>query len=118
MAPAGFLIAAPSQAEVRVPAGAALVGRAAVLYLWPAEGWLRGTVARSSRAAGFSQVVRYGRTSALGSAVTPSRPDTALHGPTGRRVPLASVSQRLRSLVCHTNLNLKGKMGFLLAERP
>ena len=38
-------------------------------YQWPTEGWVRGTVARRSRAAGFSNVVRYGRTSAraLGS---------------------------------------------------
>ena len=31
----------------------------AVLYLWPDYGWVRGTVARRSRAAGFSHVVRY-----------------------------------------------------------
>jgi hypothetical protein len=39
---------------------------------WPEDGWVRGTVAARSRAAGFSHVVRYGRTSALavGSAAT------------------------------------------------
>ena len=63
VATAGFRIAPPSE----VPAGAALVGRA-VLYQWPTEGWVRRTVTRRSRAAGFSHVVRY----ALGSAVTPS----------------------------------------------
>ena len=83
VAPAGFRIAAPSE----VPAGAALVGRA-VLYQWPTEGWVRGTVARRSRAAGFSHVVRYGRTSALGSVVTPSLLDAASHGPAGRWVLL------------------------------
>ena len=85
VAPAGFL-AAPS--EVTVPAGAALVGPA-VLYLWPAEGWVRGTVAHRSRAAGFLRLVRYGSTSALGSDVTPSRRrlDAASHGPT--RIGLA-----------------------------
>ena len=43
---------------------------------------------RCSRAAGFSHVVRYGRTSALGSVVTPSRLDAASHGPAGRWVLL------------------------------
>ena len=66
MAPAGFRLAAPTE----VLTGAALIGQA-VLYRWPTEGWARGTVARSTRAAGFTHVVRYGRTSALGSAETP-----------------------------------------------
>ena len=65
--------AAPHGAR-RVPpyevlAEAALAGKA-VLYLWPAEGWVRGTVARRSRPPRFSHVMR----SALGSAVTPSTP--------------------------------------------
>ena len=79
----GNPIAAPSE----VPAGAALVGRA-VLYQWPTEGWVRGTVARRCRAAGFSHVVRYGRTSPLGSVVTPSLLYAASHGPIGRWVLL------------------------------
>ncbi len=80
---------APS--EVR--AGAALVGqgRQAVLYRWPDEGWVRGTVARRSRSAGFSHVVRYGRASALGTAETPSLLDGASHGPDGRWVLLRRV---------------------------
>ena len=56
-----------------------------VLYRWPVEGWVRGTVAGRSRAAGFSHVVRYGRTSALGSAVVPSLLDAASHArPAGK----------------------------------
>ena len=66
-----------------VLAGAALVGQV-VLYFWPSDGWVRGTVARRSRAAGFSHVVRYARTSALGSTETPSLLDAASHRPTGR----------------------------------
>ena len=81
VAPAGFRLAASSE----VLAGAALFGQA-VLYLWPGDGWVRGIVARRSTAAGFSHVVRYGRTSALGSVVAPSLLDAASHGPTGRWV--------------------------------
>ena len=66
-AAAGFRLAAPAE----VLTGAALIGQA-VLYRWPAEGWVRCTVARRSRAAGFTHVVSYGRTSPLGSAETPS----------------------------------------------
>ena len=79
-APTGFRLASPAD----VLAGAALVGQA-VLYWWPSDGWVRGTVARRSRTAGFSaHVVRCGRTSALGVAVTPSLLDAASHGPNGR----------------------------------
>ena len=86
-APAGFRLAAPAE----VLAGAALTGQA-VLYRWPDEGWVRGTVARRTRAAGFSHVVRYGRTSApLGSAEVPSLRDGASHGPVGRWVLLRRV---------------------------
>ena len=60
-------------------------------YRWPAEGWVRGTVARRTRAAGFTHVVRYGRTSALGSEETPSLLDGASHGPAGRWVLLQRV---------------------------
>ena len=84
MAPAGFRLAAPTE----VLTGAALIGQA-VLYRWPAEGWVRGTVARRTRAAGV--VVRYGRTSALGSVETPSLLDGASHGPAGRWVLLRRV---------------------------
>jgi hypothetical protein len=80
--PAGFLLADSSEGL----AGTALVGKA-VLYRWPVEGWVRGTVARRSRTVGF-YVVRYGRASALGSAVVPSLLDAASHGPGGRWVLL------------------------------
>ena len=56
MAPAGFRLAALAEGLT----GAALVGRA-VLYRWPAEGWVRGTVVRRTRAAGFTHVVRNGQ---------------------------------------------------------
>ena len=46
---------------------------------------------RNIRAAGFTHVVRYGRTSALGSAETPSLLDWASHGPAGRWVHLQRV---------------------------
>ena len=72
-------------------AGTALVGQAAgMLYLWPAYGWVRGTVARRSlsRAAGFSHVVRYIPASALGSVEAPSLLDASSHGPAGRWVLL------------------------------
>ena len=49
--------------------GSALVGRV-VLFRWPTDGWVHGTVARLSRAAGFSHVVRYGPRSALGAAAS------------------------------------------------
>ena len=45
--------------------GAALVGRT-LLYLWPEDGWQRGTVARLCPRSAFSHVVAYTRqTSAL-----------------------------------------------------
>jgi hypothetical protein len=62
---AGFRLAATG--EVR--AGLALVGRS-ILYRWPPHaGWVRGRarVVQTSRAVGFSHVVRYARGSALGS---------------------------------------------------
>jgi hypothetical protein len=81
--PAGFRLAASSE----VLAGSALVGQA-VLYCWPMESWVRGTVTGRSRAAGFSHVVRFSRTSALGAGVMPSLLDAASHGPSGRWVLL------------------------------
>jgi hypothetical protein len=81
--PAGFRLAASSE----VLTGTALVGKA-VLYRWPVDGWVRGTVTGRSRTAGFSHVVRYGRTSAIGSAAVPSLLDAASHGPAGRWVLL------------------------------
>ncbi len=81
--PAGYQVALAT--EVR--AGKALVGNW-VLYCWPAEGWMRDRVVRVSRAAGFSHVVGYGPTSALGAAAVTSLLDAAAHGPVGRWVLL------------------------------
>ena len=83
VAPPGFRLATPSE----VLAGPALVG-AAVLYRWPVEGWVLGSVTKPSRAAGFSHVVRYGRTSALGAVEAASLLDAASHGPAGRWILL------------------------------
>jgi pyruvate/2-oxoglutarate dehydrogenase complex dihydrolipoamide acyltransferase (E2) component len=82
-APPGFRLAVPAE----VVTGTALVGRT-VLFHWPTAGWVRGTVGRRSRAAGFSHVVRYGPRSALGAAVVASLLDAASHGPGGRWVLL------------------------------
>jgi hypothetical protein len=84
LAPAGFRLAAPG--EVR--AGLALVGRS-ILYRWPPHGWVRGRVVRTSRAVGFSHVVRYARGSTLGSVEAASLLDTPSHGPAGRWVLLS-----------------------------
>ena len=94
MEPAGFRLAAPAE----VLTGTALIGQT-VLYRWPTEGWIRGTVAirgtmaAVNRGAGFTHVMRYGRTSALGSrsAETPSLLDGAQHGPAGCWVLLQRV---------------------------
>ena len=51
VAPAGFRLAALAE----VLTGAALIGRA-VLYRWPAEGWVRGKAVRRTLAAGFAHV--------------------------------------------------------------
>ena len=83
VAPPGFRLADPPE----FVSGSALVGRV-VLFRWPADGWVRGTVARRSRATGFSHVVRYGPRSALGAAVVDSLLDAASHGPAGRWVLL------------------------------
>ena len=85
-APAGFRLAAPTE----VVTGSALLGRA-VLFHWPADGWVRGTVVRRSRAAGFSHVVRYGPRSALGAATVDSLLDAASHGSGGRWMLLCPV---------------------------
>ena len=81
--PAGSRVAAPAE----VLAGKALVGRG-VLYYWPEAGWVQGRVARVSRAVGFSHVVKYGPTSALGAGSVASLLDAASHGPAGRWVLL------------------------------
>ena len=54
----------------------------------PGDGWVRGTVARRSRAHGFSHVVRYCPGSALGAAMVDSLLDAASHGPAGRWILL------------------------------
>ena len=83
---AGFRLAAPSEFVT----GPALVGRP-VLFYWPTDGWVRETVARRSRAAGHSHVVRYDRRSALGAVVADSLLDAASHGPGGRWALLCPV---------------------------
>ena len=83
LAPTEFRFAAPFEVLVR----ATLVGQA-VLYLWPDKGCVRGTVARRSRTAGYSHVVRYGRTSVLCPVTSSSLLDGALHGPARRWVLL------------------------------
>ena len=70
-----------------VTTGPALLGRT-LLYYWPGDGWVRGTVVRRSRAHGFSHVVRYGPPSALGAAIVFSLLDVVSHGPAGRWVLL------------------------------
>jgi predicted metal-binding membrane protein len=50
-----------------------------MLYRWPVEGWVCSTVTCRSSTTGFSHVVRYGRTSALGAGVVPLLLDSALH---------------------------------------
>jgi hypothetical protein len=74
--------------EIRL--GTSLVGRQ-LMYKWPADGWVRGTVLRRSRVAGFSHVVRYGAQSALGAAVVDSLLDADSHGPGGQWVLLGRV---------------------------
>ena len=75
MAPAGFRLASPVEAQ----AGRALVGRQ-MLYCWPVQGWVLGKVVRVSRAAEFSHVVRYARGSALGVGEAASLLDAPSHG--------------------------------------
>ena len=84
LAPVGFRLVTAD--EVRT--GTALIG-ARVLYWWPADGWVPGTVTRVSSTPGFSHVIRYGRASALGPAVVTSLLDAASHGPQGRWVLLS-----------------------------
>ena len=77
--PAGWRLATPGE----LVSGPALLGRQ-VLFLWPTDGWVRGTVVRLSRARGFSHVVRYGPQSVLGSLEVVSLLDAESSGPAGR----------------------------------
>ena len=77
--PPGFRFALPHE----VVGGRALAG-ARMLYLWLAEGWQLGRVTRLCPRAGFSHVVSYGRSSALGAVVPDTLLDAASHGPQGR----------------------------------
>ena len=81
--PAGFRLATSAE----VLAGAALVGQA-VLYRWPVEGWVRGTVAGRSRAAGFSHVHVRPRDGggALAARRSLARPGRPMGAPSSRRV--------------------------------
>ena len=76
-------------APAEIVYGKSLVGRS-VLFRQPDEGWVRGKVARISRAAGFSRAVAYcpQSESALGSLGAVSLLDAAPHGPSGRWVLL------------------------------
>ena len=80
VAPAGYRLAAPAEVLSSSGRRCFTVGRPRA-----------GTVARRTRAAGFTHVVHYGRTSALGSAETPSLLDGASHGPAGRWLLLQRV---------------------------
>ena len=70
--PTGWRLAAPAE----LVSGTALIGRS-VRFRWPDEVWVRGKVARISRAAGFSLAVAYGPQSALGSLEVVSLLDAA-----------------------------------------
>ena len=76
--PAGFRLA--TAAELRV--GPALV-RAAVLYRWPLDGWVKGRVRRVCKRAGFSHVLGYAASSSLGAVEVDTLLDAASHGPAG-----------------------------------
>ena len=78
-APVGFRFALPLETR----GGGDLVG-AQIFYRWPTEGWQRGRVARACPRAGFTHVVAYGRSSALGAVVVDTLLDAASHGPQGR----------------------------------
>ena len=58
-----------------------------VLYYWPGDGWVLGTVTHWPGAVGPS-VVLYGPRLALGAAMVDSLLYAASHGPAGRRVLL------------------------------
>lgn len=84
MPPAGYRVAR----EVEFELGKALVGKG-LLYYWPKIGWVRGCVHAISRSQqGYSHLVKYGKTSAIGPAVVASLLDAASHGPSGRWVLL------------------------------
>jgi hypothetical protein len=75
-----FALPSPLRPEGR---GGDLVG-AQIFYRWPTEGWQRGRVARTCPRAGFTHVVTYGRSSALGAVVVDTLLDAASHGLQGR----------------------------------
>jgi hypothetical protein len=82
--PAGYRVACGAEVE----AGKALVGKG-LLHYRPTIGWVRGCVHGISRSQqGYSHLVKYGQTSAIGHAVAASLLDSASHGPAGRWVLL------------------------------
>ena len=87
VAPAGSRLPTPTVVATG-PATLGSLTRRTVLYYWPGDGWVRGTVVRRNRAQGLSHVVRYGPRSALGAAIVGSLLDAASHGPAGHWVLL------------------------------
>lgn len=82
--PAGYRVAREAEVEL----GKGLVGKG-LLYYWPTIGWVRGCVHAISRSQqGYSHLVQYGKTSAIGPAAVASLLDSASHGPAGRWVLL------------------------------
>ena len=84
-------MAARLAAPAELVSGTALIGRS-VLFRWPDEGWVRGKVARISRAASFSHVVAYGPQSALGSLEVRRHPTRCGLARPERAVSIASPS--------------------------
>ena len=81
VAPAGFRLRSPAE----VATGPYLFCRT-VLFYWPGDGWVHGTVARHYLTQGLSHVVRYGPQSVLDAMTVDSDSplDADSHGPAGR----------------------------------
>ena len=73
--PAGFTVDPAPPTDL----GAALVGRS-ILYLWPADGWQRGSIARVCPPGPFSHVVAYHRQTSALRGTADSLLDAASYG--------------------------------------